>query len=65
MVSVRDKAHASRYAQDAINPVLAAKNPAGAVAEGRARKPPPIVVPAIKAACDNMLDLSFVEGTTR
>jgi hypothetical protein len=46
VASAKDKADDKRNNQDTNNPNDEGSNPAGAVALGRARKPPPIVVPA-------------------
>lgn len=43
---------ASKYNQTPIRSSAARPTPQGAVAAGRARKPPPMVVPAISAAWD-------------
>jgi len=47
-----DNALPSKYNQTPIRPSAAGPTPQGAVAAGRARKPPPMVVPAISAAWD-------------
>ena len=46
----RSKAHSNKYNQQIIKPIMDGNAPHGAVVYGRARKPPPIVVPAIRAA---------------
>jgi len=52
MAFANDKEHPSRYVHTATSPTADGNAPPGAVAAGRARNPPPIVVPAIRAACD-------------
>ena len=47
-----DNALPSKYNQTPIRPSVAGPAPQGAVAAGRDRKPPPMVVPAMSAAWD-------------
>ena len=49
----RDNAPPRRKNHTPISPNAAGAAPHGAVADGKARNPPPMVVPAIRAACDN------------
>ena len=44
--------HPSRYIHTTTRPTADGKKPPGAVAAGSEINPPPIVVPAIRAACD-------------
>jgi hypothetical protein len=47
-----DKAPPNKNNQTLISPKAAGAAPQGDVAAGKAKNPPPIVVPAISAACD-------------
>lgn len=55
-----DKAVPNKKSHTATSPKAAGSAPQGEVAAGRARNPPPMVVPAIRAACDSIVECAVL-----